>query len=738
MLSFAVTIIIAAALLIPLSTVTYAASGSKYDLDVIFVIDNSGSMSVSDPERLATSAANKFIDLCKGSDTRVGYVLFKDEIVESWPLTDIANYGESTKQKLAKTKQTNTGETDTALGLEEAFKMLQNDSLGGKSRRTPIVILLSDGNTYLPDAKYRTTDEALKALDKITLSYAAEGVPIYTIGFNYDGSMDVDAMEKIAHTSSPDAIFREIESADRLIPVMTEIFQKATSNSGGTVRPLPPFTGEPQEEIISVSNNSIIKATVTITSDNPITDVSIRDPHGTVFDNSNKSNNVSITKDPNDEWVMVIMIKPEKGEWILTFTGVEYDIGYLEYLSFYDMTLYMDKPTTAIGEATISWHVEDEYNNRIDDKALIDAQTVRLHANDGTKEIVLDFPRGQMNETFEIDPGDYEAYLVMTGDDGGVSKSNTESFTVPSIPPCTLWSPSADTKVIKLMTIFSPSQTFLLSDMIKYTSANEPLIVKIKSGNWEDIVDVDYNKKGTEFAVKALKSGDAIVEVSVEGEGSNGIPVTFYLDVKIASGLIYIIIGAAVLLLVLVLVILLLRSKKPHLDDPMRDIAIEVTSLPDQLNYPQAGQLRLEHAKGKRSLRQIIDYNREYRDEYNAAFYYIPWFLNGTELFAKRKTQLDITIPVDNTYIVNVDGQRLMRPYVGCLRNDRDYREMKITIIQDDYNVYEIVLGRRGSQDGGGDWGGGDWGGGDPYSTGYGQGGYGNYGGSSDTDFDLV
>jgi hypothetical protein len=364
----------------------------------------------------------------------------------------------------------------------------------------------------------------------------------------------------------------------------------------------------------------------------------------------------------------------------------------VKLLSIYDLTFIMEDPVTSVGEATISWHLEDEDGGRIDDKALIDALAVKLRANDGSGVREMDFPQGQTTETFKLAPGDYDAYLTMNS--GGADKeSNSKKFTVPSDPPVALWAPGADTLQVSLITIFKPRDTVYLDSLVKYTRANEPLDVNWKKGNWENFVEMDYDSFDA-ITVAALKSGDASAEISVEGV--DGSSVTIFLDVKIASGIVYIAIAAAVLLILAAGIVLFLRKRKPHLDDPMRSIPIEVKNLPDGIDYPQAGDLRLEHTKAKRTLQQIIEFNREYRNEYSSALFNVGWFLAGTELMARGKTQLDISIPASNRFTVQVDGQNLQGPYRGYLRNDRNYRELRINIIQDNDNVYEIILGKRG------------------------------------------
>jgi len=134
-----------------------------------------------------------------------------------------------------------------------------------------------------------------------------------------------------------------------------------------------------------------------------------------------------------------------------------------------------------------------------------------------------------------------------------------------------------------------------------------------------------------------------------------------------------------------------LRVRKPYLNSAMSRFAIEVKDLPYGQRRPQATELYLEHIKKKRSLLQVLTYNWQFTDEYLDAFRDVKWFLTGTEFYVKRKENLGITVPVDRRFIVKIDAQEQDRPYKGILRKNR---ELRITLYQNEDNVYEIVLGK--------------------------------------------
>jgi len=715
-----------------------AASSSKtdrFDLDVIFVIDNSGSMKRADPQRLALSAANLFIDMCGGSDSRVGYVMYTNEILASQPLTDLENFSNQIKLAIAAT-QWSDGDTDTALGLEYAYDLLLRDSLGEISDRKPVVILLSDGNTDLPRGP-RTTEESLAALEVIKKRFADADVPIHTIGFNFDGRLDIGAMSEIAQIT--DATFHEVKTADRLPEVLRNIYGHLTGSKSNNITLTA--TGVPQSVIIPIDNSSIYKGTVTISARNPILNASLTDSDGNVYDASTLSSKVSVNEDPNGKYILFTMYKPAKGDWTLNFTGTKDDVVSIDMLSVYDFDFVMGLPIVDAApphETQIFWHLEDNAGQKYTDPSLIGELKVTLHVknlNDGSKTAHV-FPRGATSEQYMFPPGDYEAFLTMYHADFDEEKvSNIRVFNVPEdqtpvCPPVSLSDPDIDTQSVKLITIFRPEGVIYLNDLIRYSRVNEPLDVRIIDGDWKNVVELEYDA-ANEFAVKALNRGQARAEIIVAcqcGESSE----TMYIEVSVASGSIYIIIAAGVLLFIITGLVLLLLGKKPYLDSPMRGFAIEVRNLPVGLEYPQQAELRLEHVKGKRNLQQVINYNRQFAHEYNNSLRDIGWFLMGTEFSCKRKTDLDITIPVNPRFTVQIDGHNQARPYTGVFSGKR---ELRINLIQDEYYYYEIILGK--NEFGSDSWGGGPdtFGGG---GQGFGSQSQGGYTGASPDDFDLV
>jgi Mg-chelatase subunit ChlD len=115
-------LVLAVSIVFPGMAPASATGGTgQFDLDVIFVIDNSSSMNQADPDKLALTAANLFIDMCQGSDSRAGYVMYTHRINAQRDLTDLISFSTDIKREIA--GMAYSGWTDIALGLQTALDM---------------------------------------------------------------------------------------------------------------------------------------------------------------------------------------------------------------------------------------------------------------------------------------------------------------------------------------------------------------------------------------------------------------------------------------------------------------------------------------------------------------------------------------------------------------------------------------------------------------------------------------
>ena len=123
----------------------------KEPVDIIFVIDCSGSMKTNDVSRMGLSMVQAFVDTVQAEDIRIGYVAYNDSILSySAPKSiALAEEREALKEEIGAI--TYSRDTDIGLGVSYACELLSAE----KNTRK-IMVLISDGETDLPQGKERT------------------------------------------------------------------------------------------------------------------------------------------------------------------------------------------------------------------------------------------------------------------------------------------------------------------------------------------------------------------------------------------------------------------------------------------------------------------------------------------------------------------------------------------------------------------------------------------------------
>ena len=128
--------------------------------DVVFVMDESGSMVKSDKDRIAIEGAKLFIDMEKRVNANIALVEFSNE-TKSTGLIDMQQQQnrEYIKSVLDGIVYSGTAHTDTGAGLLEAVSVLD----GTEDKNEKCIILFTDGCTDIDaGTPERTTEDSKK------------------------------------------------------------------------------------------------------------------------------------------------------------------------------------------------------------------------------------------------------------------------------------------------------------------------------------------------------------------------------------------------------------------------------------------------------------------------------------------------------------------------------------------------------------------------------------------------
>ena len=208
---------VALSLLFPKTAYAEEIVPDKETMDVVFVIDCSGSMKTNDPSKMGLSMVQAFIDTVQTENIRVGYVAYNDSILAFSVPESIAA---SEKRELLKEEIgaiTYGGDTDIGMGVSYAYGLFPTEE-----NARQIMVLISDGETDLPRSSERTKEQSDLELEQCVRQCVDENVQIYTVAFGqYDGSKEY--LNDIAAQTGAESY--SAGGPEELIEVLYGIFQ---------------------------------------------------------------------------------------------------------------------------------------------------------------------------------------------------------------------------------------------------------------------------------------------------------------------------------------------------------------------------------------------------------------------------------------------------------------------------------------------------------------------------------
>ncbi len=192
------------------------ASG-KNGLDVMFVMDYSGSMAANDPDYTAIGMVKAFIDTVHSADIRIGFVAYNDHIMSSAAPVSVRTQEERDSLKNLMDSAGYSGNTDIGLGLNYAYGLT-----GQENGRKCIIVLISDGETDLKGSRAgRTKETSDQDLRNTVEACQSRSIPLYTVAFGkYDGSKEI--LKEISSQTGGQNY--TVEKPETLIEVLYGIF----------------------------------------------------------------------------------------------------------------------------------------------------------------------------------------------------------------------------------------------------------------------------------------------------------------------------------------------------------------------------------------------------------------------------------------------------------------------------------------------------------------------------------
>ena len=283
-------------------------SGDKSSMDVVLVMDSSGSMKKTDPLSLRIPAAKLFISLL-GENDRAGVISFSDRSYPIIHLTPVES--ENNKDKLFKAIEkisSNGLYTNLHDALNKGIDLLSENK---KAESNQIIILMSDGMMDVGNP-----DEDRKLVDKIKNELAAilkdREISVYTIAFTEQS--DRELLEKISKRTGG---FYNLALTDKDFHlIFTSIFESLKS-----------------PDMLPISRNgflvdtSIEELTIVATKGSPETGIQLNAPDSRSYSYKNRPPDIKWFESNNFD--MITVKNPVKGRWEILFSTGENNKAYV-------------------------------------------------------------------------------------------------------------------------------------------------------------------------------------------------------------------------------------------------------------------------------------------------------------------------------------------------------------------------------------------------------------------------
>lgn len=611
------TVLLAAVMLICMSVSAVWAEGEEVaqqttadnmSFDVIFAIDGSGSMKKSDALKLRLTAGRLFTEMTYSNTSRAGFVQFTNIIMDSQGLTDLSTEDSkaSFRDRLSGLQDSVKGswDTDISLGLTQALNLLkEGDSFNGD--RNPMIILLSDGNTDLPNGP-RTVEESNAELTGTLSEAASLGVPIYSIGLNYDGKLDVDYMQNIANQTG--GAFYNITTATDFNKYMTDIFGNVADGDLTGLNPAY-IDGRFVTDFV-IDNGSVLMANIVILTDKGVSDPQLIDPTGAVVP-LDAEHGVIVSTDTSDEnkvstYTILKIMYPVQGAWKVSVKGEADDAVQVNLLTTYDISFKLLNSRDPIAGNDINIYgklVRGDEN--ITDSNLLSGAMAICTIMDNKGNIVGENLPMTYNEEKHVficktnleKSGNYYVTAHLEGKDGSFSKEAAQyqlsigraKLTVSGRPDVSMWCNPIKTKA-----------SVDISQHVKSESLAE-LNCSIED-NGNNIVTADYNKDTGMLNITPLRTGTGYLKLIFSDAYGQSAELTVFVTVK--SSWIWFIVAFAILAVIVALIAGIMKATKPVLKD---SVTVELSLPPMLANLtPSPATLAMPAKKSEVILGKLI------------------------------------------------------------------------------------------------------------------------------------
>lgn len=418
-------------LILNTASINAYAEENTSGISAVMLLDSSGSMKRSDPNGVRFDAVRLFIDMCHIKGDSIGFAAYGDGIIKSYNIKTIENSSDKQALKNAILNIPFNDWTDIGGALKYGLYEIKKSDI---QNNTPVIILFSDGK----NAPKRNADESLKDINDTVSELKQMKIPVYTVGLNYDGTVDKNQLTKIADETGGKVFITN--NAQSLPLIWQEIFadkSKLKIINGSN------FTAESVQHklIMDIDNSNIAEANISIVSGKPVT-VNLIDPDGKPVALS--SDNVYYSSSNN--YTMIKLLKPAKGKYDLEVKGAPGDNITVDYIFNCDYEIASNLDKFAAVKKGDTFHASvylTKDKDRVDDKEVYNDCTAKLlienMATGEKNEVVLNKTQNGFEGDYKVTTNDkLQARILVDGKsfyrESPVVTKNNYVQTAPSSP----------------------------------------------------------------------------------------------------------------------------------------------------------------------------------------------------------------------------------------------------------------------------------------------------------------
>lgn len=555
-------------------------AASDSGLDVVILIDRSGSMKTNDPSDIAQEAAKQFIDLCQIDNTSVAVVGFNHEITVASDFIKVDSEGNRTQLKtivdqMPKSQSLSREDTDTGRALQKAWELID-----GRRQSYPdnqyVILLVSDGvidfgtTVARDDADNQVRIGDSKAIaDDIAYRCGNDGVEIYCIGLksaSASGSSKREDLEKWA--SDTNGLCEVVEYATELPDVLTRFFEKINESQVIEIQ------GINNEFAFFVPVN-VLETNIVVSPGQDLRYVQLVNPNG---ENLNILQDSRImASNSSDAYKSIKLIQPITGDWMIRFPEEYGDIK-VTMVNNFDLNISITASTTnTYRNQPVELGMVATRQNQPFDGTGTEA-TFYITGPGGTEQhaALYDAVRGGYYVTVSMaDAGEYTARgTIMT--QVKLNESDEVSITILDRP----LSVRADADIpgdFYEIGALLPSDEIMFAgslDGLFYDDDGDPYTVAVQV-DAPNIVEVI--RDGDALKLRGLIEGQTDVHIVATSQYGGGSATIIRRIIVKDMMMTYIIIAAcalAALIIIIVVIVIIAKASKPAF---MRQSAIQIT-----------------------------------------------------------------------------------------------------------------------------------------------------------------